>query len=227
MRVLPDDVHDDETPRDGVQDKASVSDFVRVGAATARADAPASPRDEALTSTLLGFAFLMFGLALGELAGLSVVQGISQTLLTSLMTFVGGVLLSYAGFRRPSQDGKARLDPRRVAVGLGGLALALSVGLPAGLYTRCNVRVQSFFLGENVAHSQCSTQSGAVALYKPLTSRDNPGASALGLQSGEKLGPCQAAIKALDRAALDPTHTTLDITSRLSTLVDSCGLRRP
>jgi hypothetical protein len=41
-----------------------------------------------------------FGAALGLTTALSNVHGISSTLITTLFSFVGGVLLTYAGFRR-------------------------------------------------------------------------------------------------------------------------------
>lgn len=47
----------------------------------------------------LGVGFGAFGSVLGAIAGASSVQGISQMLLTSVLTFVGGAFLSYAGFR--------------------------------------------------------------------------------------------------------------------------------
>ena len=69
-----------------------------------------------------------FGALLGTVTGISVMQGVTQILLTGVSTFVGGVLLTYAGFRRPGQKADAPVDAQQV-----GFALALfSIGALAG-----------------------------------------------------------------------------------------------
>lgn len=79
--------------------------------------------------------FFLFGSTLGVTTGLSTVSGISQTLLSSLFTFVGGVLLTYAGFQRHPGE-KAVLDPARVGYGISALMLGILLGLYGGIYAR-------------------------------------------------------------------------------------------
>src|SRR6185312_5765550 len=100
----------------------------------------------------LATGFLFFGGVLGLICGLSEVAGISQSLLTSMFTFVGGVLLSYVGFRRqasreqtaeaapntPAPTTPAPLDVDRNAVGLG--LTFFSIGIIAGLFAGATLR---------------------------------------------------------------------------------------
>lgn len=80
-----------------------------------------------------------FGLALGAIAGLSV-SAIAQTLLTSVFTFVGGVLLSFAGFtvadRTSEGTTRTRIDTFRTGIGLAGFSLGLVGGVVGGIYLR-------------------------------------------------------------------------------------------
>jgi hypothetical protein len=217
------------------RERPSVSDFVRTAVAPPsgmlaipseyRPALAAPARSDFGTLTLLGLAFFGFGLALGELTGLSSVDGISQTLLTSFFTFVGGVLLTYAGFRRFTPHGESVLDPRRVALGLSGVSLGLCLGLPAGIYARCNVNVQSFFAGEQLAHSQC-----LASVAFPLTAKESGSLTreaAIGLHAGHQSPRCQEAIKALNLAAHTPSHSAVDITERVSALIEACELNKP
>src|SRR5437899_6385275 len=91
--------------------------------------APAMPTSRR-TSATLAKAFGLFGFALGGMTGFSVAQGISQVLVTSVFTFVGGVLLSYAGFRKVLRAAgqPAGLDPVRMSVAVGCLSLGLVAG---------------------------------------------------------------------------------------------------
>lgn len=67
-----------------------------------------------------------FGLMLGGVAGLSSAQGISQALLAGVSSFVGGVLLTYAGFKRTGSS----MDRPDVDAGKVGAALFLfSIGV--------------------------------------------------------------------------------------------------
>jgi hypothetical protein len=107
----------------------------------------------------LGIGFLLFGFALGEVTGFSVAQGISQTLLSALFTFVGGVLLTFTGFRVRARaaSNAVDIDPLRVGVGLGCFSLGVIWGTNVGVLTRCNVHLERLFLGEFVEHSRCMT----------------------------------------------------------------------
>jgi hypothetical protein len=80
----------------------------------------------------LGAGLLAYGLMVGGIAGLSVASGTSSQLLTSVFTFVGGVLLTYGGFARRSGG------LRRSAVGAG--LLCFSLGVLGGAYGGIELR---------------------------------------------------------------------------------------
>jgi len=90
----------------------------------------------------MGAGLFLFGMALGGTAGLSDVKGISQTLLSSLFTFAGGVLLSWAGFRRKSGAGGAatesatEFDLRTLGISLAGFSLGVMLGSGLGIWLR-------------------------------------------------------------------------------------------
>ena len=85
----------------------------------------------------LGIGFGLFGSVLGAIAGASSVQGISQTLLTSVLTFVGGAFLSYAGFRVRSRAGEERsVSGVRVGSSLAAISLGIWLGAAIGITAR-------------------------------------------------------------------------------------------
>lgn len=86
----------------------------------------------------LGLGLFLFGFVQGFTTGGSVAEGVSNTLLTSLGTFVGGVLLTYAGFRKVTQKlgVTARLDTRRVGIGLCAFSIGVFLGLCSGVAAR-------------------------------------------------------------------------------------------
>lgn len=91
-------------------------------------------------SRWLGFGLLMFGVVNGLTTGLSETAGTAQTLLTSLSAFVGGSLLTFAGFMRPRADGeKPQIDSRRVGIGIS----CFSIGILLGLFPGMELRKQS------------------------------------------------------------------------------------
>lgn len=77
-----------------------------------------------------------FGLLLGSIAGLSKVQGISTTLLTGASSFVGGVLLTYVGFKRGPAGKDGNLDVERVGYSL----LLFSLGVLIGVWSAASAR---------------------------------------------------------------------------------------
>jgi hypothetical protein len=185
------------------------------------------PRSQGWLLSGLSGAFFCFGFALGELAGFSVAQGISQLLLTSVFTFVGGALLSYAGFRKLAADGRAHPEPLRVAAAVAGLSLGLCLGLPAGVFARCNVHAQQFFLGERLAHSQCLAPATASPLGTPYVapSSDPPvRPNGLGLQAGTTGSACHKALVELNSAATDPRRNRSEIPALVSTTINACQL---
>lgn len=181
------------------------------------------PRGQPRLVVGLGLAFFCLGFALGELTGFSTAQGISQALLTAVFSFVGGVLLSYAGFRRVAEDGRLRLDPQRVSTGVVGLSLGLCIGLPSGVYTRCNRDVQSFFLGERLEHSQCITAGPPAPTGVPATTHVGTG---IGLQSGQR-SVCIKAIQALNLAFDEPKRDAAQLRALASSMVKACDLGGP
>ena len=97
---------------------------------------PAAPNATAGTGPRpLYLGFFLFGITLGITTGLSQVSGISQALLSALFTFVGGVLLTYAGFKKKVADDSV-LDVARVGHGLSALMTGILLGLYGGIYAR-------------------------------------------------------------------------------------------
>ena len=84
---------------------------------------------------VLALGFLTFGTVLGGITGLSSWSGISNTLLTSLFAFVGGSLLSFAGFVS-KKGGVAYVSGYR----LGFCILAFSLGISSGLFIGIVIR---------------------------------------------------------------------------------------
>jgi hypothetical protein len=82
-----------------------------------------------------------FGTAVGFTTALSRVDGISQTLLTTLFSFVGGVLLTYAGFRRTlkarsGENPNDEYDLVQVGAALRSFSWAIVFGIATGLLVR-------------------------------------------------------------------------------------------
>ncbi|HMJ09915.1 MAG TPA: hypothetical protein VK524_00850 [Polyangiaceae bacterium] len=183
---------------------------------------------------VLASGFLAFGLMLGLLTGFSVSAGISQLLVASLFSFVGGVLLSYAGFRRL---GSELPDPVRVGAALGCFAVGLIVGTPTGVYMRCNRAVTGWFLGERVEHSLClSTDAARAAQLAPAdaASAARPAPSALSTSSASTgIGAmssgrtkCIAAQKALS-LGVSKVRDEGELHRLIHELIELCGLPQP
>jgi hypothetical protein len=106
-------------------------------AAESRAGSLARGVDSHADVIWLGLGFGLFGSVLGAIAGASSVQGISQTLLTSVLTFVGGAFLSYAGFRvRPHAGEAPSVSGVRVGASLAAISLGIWLGAGVGIYAR-------------------------------------------------------------------------------------------
>lgn len=116
--------------------------------ATPTAAATVSVQAESEGTAHMGVGLLFFGFVLGITVGLSEMKGISQTLLSAMFTFVGGVLLSYAGFRRkqshsakPAAKSAPELSTRKVGIGLTCFSIGILLGLSSGIYVRLKVRI--------------------------------------------------------------------------------------
>jgi hypothetical protein len=92
---------------------------------------------ERFAMLLLGIGFFSFGAIAGCVTGLSSWNGISNTLLTSLFTFVGGSLLGFGGFVLGLRGDVAYVSGRRLGLGL----LAFSIGVALGLYAGTRIRL--------------------------------------------------------------------------------------
>ncbi len=101
-----------------------------------RLEHPTEPtwEDRRWLGLLIGFSLL--GACVGFIAGLSEHAGISEHLLTGVMTFVTGALLSYSGFRWRRGTEAARVDPLRVGMGVGGFSAFVIVGACFGVAAR-------------------------------------------------------------------------------------------
>jgi peptidoglycan/LPS O-acetylase OafA/YrhL len=88
----------------------------------------------------MGIGMILFGFVLGLTTGLSSASGISTTLLTSLFTFVGGVLLTYSGFRRKKKE-KEEETPRFDLAIIGKAVTCMVAGILLGLLLGISARV--------------------------------------------------------------------------------------
>lgn len=163
----------------------------------------------------LAIGFLCFGFAIGGLTGFSSAQGVSLTLLSSLFTFVSGVVLTFTGFRRMASSDSA-LDPGRVGAGLAALSLGIVLGVLLGVYGRCNVRVQSVLLGEAVAHSQC--MSSAMLMAPDQAGAQQGGAGLMAKQTEV----CQQAAVDLEFALREGTSGQPALIALMSKLNRAC-----
>lgn len=79
--------------------------------------------------------FLGFGSVLGLITGASRSEGIGESLLTGLLAFVGGGLLSLIGFVLKN-DETPQVRAQATGQALVGLAIGVWLGLVAGIYAR-------------------------------------------------------------------------------------------
>jgi hypothetical protein len=92
--------------------------------------------EEPYAMLLLAVGFLCFGAIVGGVTGASSRDGISNTLVTSLFTFVGGSLLGFGGFVRSVKGDVAYVSGRRIGVGLLTFSVGVGLGLWAGIALR-------------------------------------------------------------------------------------------
>lgn len=176
-----------------------------------------SPR---LAVLALALGFLGFGAAIGLITGFSSAQGVSTGLLSAVFSFVGGALLTFTGFRRPSLLGGQVLDPVRFGAALGCLSLGLLLGIVAGVMGRCHVQVQSLLLGQTVTRSQCSSAGEPPASAPAPSVRERVGAA--GLMAGES-SRCKLAFKALNKG-IQQGEASRVLSERVSEVLQACEL---
>lgn len=108
-----------------------------MGNASTEQREPTRAHREGMYHMCLGL--FLFGGVQGWIVGLSTNEGISNTLVTSLFPFVGGVLLTYTGFRvstsRDSRHG-VEMDPVRVGNGLTFFSLGLLIAINVAAFVR-------------------------------------------------------------------------------------------
>jgi hypothetical protein len=120
----------------------------------------------------LGAGLLSFGFTVGWVAGVSLHGGISQALLTAVFGFVGGSVMTYAGFqvRAAKQSAETSVDKRQVGVGMIAFSSGVILGTLFGMWFR---------LSDPMDWVK-STSTGAT----PITKMDPSSAGKLGLHSG-------------------------------------------
>lgn len=92
---------------------------------------------ESESAALLVFGLFLLGTVLGGVAGASVADGISATLLSSLLTFVAGAVLTFSGFRVRRRAGDPiRVSPARLGAAVTALSIGVWTGLGAGVYAK-------------------------------------------------------------------------------------------
>jgi hypothetical protein len=98
---------------------------------------PPPARDERGGTLSMSLGLGALGFAAGFVTGLSVHEGISSTLLSSIFSFVGGTLLSFSGFAYVLRgSGKRFVSTRRMGLGVFAFALGATLGPPAGITAR-------------------------------------------------------------------------------------------
>ena len=95
--------------------------------------------DEKGGALVLAIGFFLFGMAAGAITGASSAEGISNSLLGSLFTFVGGTVLGFAGFRLRNKGADLALSGRRVGGSTAAFSLGVLVGLAGGIGVRWTV----------------------------------------------------------------------------------------
>jgi hypothetical protein len=103
-------------------------------------------KETARETLAIGVGLGALGLAAGAISGATVTAGASQALITGVLTFVGGAVLSYSAFaakqqavKRAKKDGEPEPGPAnvvRIGAGLTALSLALMAGAVLGMWFR-------------------------------------------------------------------------------------------
>lgn len=102
-----------------------------------------------------GAGLLAFGIVLGLTTGMSGAEGISVTLVSSLLTFVGGSVLGFAGFHRSVK--KAGSEPQIDLHSVGIALVMFSVGVAIGLGLGVGIKLQAGRVGVSLLQADEST----------------------------------------------------------------------
>jgi hypothetical protein len=95
--------------------------------------------DEKGGALVLALGFFLFGMTAGAITGASSAEGISNSLLGSLFTFVGGTVLGFAGFRLRNKGADLAVSGRRVGGSTAAFSLGVLVGLAGGIGARWHI----------------------------------------------------------------------------------------
>jgi hypothetical protein len=152
----------------------------------------------------------LLGLTLGAVVGLSRASGISTTLVTTILTFVGGTVLTFSGFRA-SADKEAPIDPDRVGKGLSALMLGTLLGLGMGIYLRMGICIKDACC----PNAACDARS----------SGDSNKASGISLNSDAESGggACATLKQQVHDKAFEEQQGCILARQRLSYLADHCN----
>jgi hypothetical protein len=129
-----------------------------------------------LDTVAIGIGLGLFGLAAGVVCGLSVADGASTSLLTTMFTFVSGAILSYSAFKVPAvirakakdkdkakgekgEDADENTNVARVGVGVGTFSIGLLIGVLLGMWIRYD---NPFHFAQHPTGKQAASGPGKV-----------------------------------------------------------------
>lgn len=173
---------------------------------------PEAGGDERGATLWMSLGLATLGFAAGFTTGLSVHEGISSSLLSSIFSFVGGTLLSFSGFSYVLRgSGRTVVNTRRLGLGVLGFALGVTLGQPTGI----TVRV----LGNQWA-ARCATGAGWLASCDARREQDR-------LRGEAERREEQAALRREERArsleAVEARATREQLARKLARAIDSGG----
>jgi hypothetical protein len=178
----------------------------------------------------LGFA--SFGVLIGLVAGLSPVSGISEKLMASLFSFVGGVLLTYTGFQFSDRAGKQMISTVRVGGSLCAFSLALCVGIGLGATERIRDPLGIRRIDDGVSGNLAPAKPGSVPAKppgsalpvggSPVVTSAQPSLTTPPLIINSHDQDFQAAVRKKLRKGEYATYPVKNLIDELTTLSESC-----
>ena len=98
--------------------------------------------NEKLDGSVISIGLGLFGLTAGMVCALTLTEGASTSLMTSMFTFVSGAVLSYSAFklpipkRREAAGAEPRISTLRIGLGLSTFSIGVITGVIAGMWIR-------------------------------------------------------------------------------------------
>jgi len=186
--------------------------------------APATPSgSQPAWPLFLGFA--SFGLSIGLVAGLSPVSGISEKLMASLFSFVGGILLTYTGFQLSDKAGKPVISTTRVGGSLCSFSLALCLGIGLGATERIRDPLRIRPAGDGGGSSVAPVKlpgSAPAAGGAPAVASAQPAAKVPAMIINSRERDLQASVREKLRKGEYEKYPKKNLIDELSSLSDSC-----